>query len=132
MPRKLLDVSRLHALGWRHRIDLRDGIASTYRWFVENQGRCGCMPSDELTLRQRDDVPTTVDSQFATILASNSRSEPSLQPSVPEIKKDRVPFGTRPLLLPNESVSCYQFTRTPKRMTRGATMAWIWLAFAAF
>jgi len=39
MPRKLLDVSRLHALGWRHRIDLRDGIASTYRWFVENQGR---------------------------------------------------------------------------------------------
>jgi len=38
MPRKLLDVSRLHGLGWRHRIDLRDGIASTYRWFVENQG----------------------------------------------------------------------------------------------
>jgi GDP-L-fucose synthase len=37
MPRKLLDVSRLHSLGWRHRIDLRDGIASTYRWFVENQ-----------------------------------------------------------------------------------------------
>ena len=26
----------------------------------------------------------------------------------------------------------YQFTRTPKRMTRGATIAWIWLAFAAF
>ena len=26
MPRKLLDVSRLHDLGWRHRIDLRDGI----------------------------------------------------------------------------------------------------------
>ena len=39
MPRKLLDVSRLHALGWRHRIGLRDGIASTYRWYVENQGR---------------------------------------------------------------------------------------------
>ena len=37
MPRKLLDVSRLHALGWRHRIDLRDGIASTYNWFVEHQ-----------------------------------------------------------------------------------------------
>ena len=36
MPRKLLDVSRLHGLGWRHRIDLRDGIAETYRWFVEN------------------------------------------------------------------------------------------------
>ena len=38
MPRKLLDVSRLHGLGWRHRIDLRDGIVSTYRWFVENLG----------------------------------------------------------------------------------------------
>jgi GDP-L-fucose synthase len=37
MPRKLLDVSRLHALGWRHSIDLADGIASTYRWFVERQ-----------------------------------------------------------------------------------------------
>jgi GDP-L-fucose synthase len=36
MPRKLLDVSRLHALGWRHRIGLREGIESTYRWFLAN------------------------------------------------------------------------------------------------
>ena len=36
MPRKLLDVSRLHALGWRHRIGLRDGIESTYQWFVDS------------------------------------------------------------------------------------------------
>ena len=36
MPRKLLDVSRLHDLGWRHRIDLRAGIASTYEWFLNN------------------------------------------------------------------------------------------------
>jgi GDP-L-fucose synthase len=35
-PRKLLDVGRLHALGWRHRIELRDGIASTYRWYLAN------------------------------------------------------------------------------------------------
>ncbi len=34
-PRKLLDVSRLHALGWRHRISLREGIELTYRWFCE-------------------------------------------------------------------------------------------------
>jgi GDP-L-fucose synthase len=34
MPRKLLDVSRLHALGWRHRISLREGVESTYRWFA--------------------------------------------------------------------------------------------------
>jgi GDP-L-fucose synthase len=35
-PRKLLDVSRLHALGWRHQIGLEEGIASSYRWFLEN------------------------------------------------------------------------------------------------
>ena len=38
-PRKLLDVSRLHALGWRHRIGLRDGVESSYRWFLENRDR---------------------------------------------------------------------------------------------
>jgi GDP-L-fucose synthase len=32
-PRKLLDVSRLQALGWRPKISLRDGIASTYGWY---------------------------------------------------------------------------------------------------
>jgi len=37
-PRKLLDVSRLHALGWRHRIPLRDGIATAYQWFLDNHG----------------------------------------------------------------------------------------------
>jgi GDP-L-fucose synthase len=37
MRRKLLDVSRLHALGWRHRIELPEGIKSTYQWFVANQ-----------------------------------------------------------------------------------------------
>jgi GDP-L-fucose synthase len=35
-PRKLLDVSRLHALGWHHRIGLRKGIESTYRWFLDH------------------------------------------------------------------------------------------------
>ena len=38
MPRKLLDVSRLHTLGWRHRIGLREGIESTYHWFLAHQG----------------------------------------------------------------------------------------------
>jgi GDP-L-fucose synthase len=37
-PRKLLDVSRLLALGWRARIGLRQGLQSTYRWYVE-EGR---------------------------------------------------------------------------------------------
>jgi GDP-L-fucose synthase len=35
-PRKLLDVTRLHALGWKHRIPLERGIRETYRWFLEN------------------------------------------------------------------------------------------------
>ena len=35
-PRKLLDVSRLHALGWTHRIELRDGVEATYRWFQDH------------------------------------------------------------------------------------------------
>ncbi len=35
-PRKLLNVDTLHRLGWHHRIELREGIASAYRWFVEN------------------------------------------------------------------------------------------------
>jgi GDP-L-fucose synthase len=32
-PRKLLDVSRLHALGWCHKIELEQGLARTYDWF---------------------------------------------------------------------------------------------------
>jgi len=36
-PRKLLNVDRLHALGWHHKIGLRDGIASTYDWFLEHE-----------------------------------------------------------------------------------------------
>ena len=35
-PRKLLDVSKVHALGWRHRIPLREGIAQTYEWFLKH------------------------------------------------------------------------------------------------
>jgi GDP-L-fucose synthase len=36
-PRKLLDVTRIHSLGWRHRIALREGIESTYAWFLERE-----------------------------------------------------------------------------------------------
>jgi GDP-L-fucose synthase len=35
-PQKLLDVSRLHDLGWKHSIDLQEGVKSTYRWFLDN------------------------------------------------------------------------------------------------
>lgn len=32
-PRKLLDVSKLHALGWHHQIPLREGLKTTYEWY---------------------------------------------------------------------------------------------------
>lgn len=34
-PRKLMDVSKLHALGWKHTIDLEEGITRTYQDFLE-------------------------------------------------------------------------------------------------
>jgi len=36
-PRKLLDVSRINDLGWKATVPLREGIASTYRWFLGHQ-----------------------------------------------------------------------------------------------
>jgi GDP-L-fucose synthase len=39
MPRKLLDVSRLGARGWKAAIGLEEGIAATYQWFVTHQQR---------------------------------------------------------------------------------------------
>ena len=36
-PRKLMDVSRLKALGWQAGISLEDGLRDAYRWFVEHQ-----------------------------------------------------------------------------------------------
>ena len=38
-PRKLLDVGRLHALGWKHKVALRQGIALTYQDFLARFGR---------------------------------------------------------------------------------------------
>ncbi|PMX94358.1 GDP-fucose synthetase, partial [Pseudomonas sp. GW460-13] len=34
-PRKLMDVTRLSALGWKAQVELREGVAQTYAWFVE-------------------------------------------------------------------------------------------------
>jgi GDP-L-fucose synthase len=38
-PRKLLDVSRIHALGWEARIPLPEGIRQTYAWYMEHAQR---------------------------------------------------------------------------------------------
>jgi GDP-L-fucose synthase len=45
-PRKLLDVSRLRALGWSARISLREGIEQTYRWYVGQNSRTGAPGAD--------------------------------------------------------------------------------------
>ena len=37
MPRKLLDTSRINELGWKPQIPLRDGVASTYEWYLANK-----------------------------------------------------------------------------------------------
>ena len=38
-PRKLLSVDRINSLGWKASISLRDGLASTYRWYLQNEDR---------------------------------------------------------------------------------------------
>ncbi|MGE5498081.1 MAG: GDP-L-fucose synthase family protein [Syntrophothermus sp.] len=35
-PRKLMDISRLHSLGWHHSTGLKEGIEKSYKWFLEN------------------------------------------------------------------------------------------------
>lgn len=35
-PRKLMSAERLHSLGWKPRIDLREGLTRTYQWYVKN------------------------------------------------------------------------------------------------
>jgi GDP-L-fucose synthase len=41
MPRKVVDVSRIFASGWRPKVALREGIARTYRWYLDH----GAMPA---------------------------------------------------------------------------------------
>lgn len=38
-PRKLMDVSRLKALGWQYSVALEDGLRSTYAWFLQHQDK---------------------------------------------------------------------------------------------
>ena len=35
-PRKLMDISKMHELGWKHEVELHEGIVKTYQWFLEN------------------------------------------------------------------------------------------------
>jgi len=47
-PRKLLDVGRLHQLGWRHSVELEDGLRRTYDWYVEHHGEAGTAAAGSL------------------------------------------------------------------------------------
>lgn len=38
-PRKLVDVTRINAMGWQAEIRLRDGVEQTYQWFLDNQDK---------------------------------------------------------------------------------------------
>ena len=35
-PRKLMDISKMHDLGWKHQVELSKGIEKTYQWFLSN------------------------------------------------------------------------------------------------
>lgn len=36
-PRKLMDVTKMHELGWKHKVKLEEGIQKTYHWFLQNE-----------------------------------------------------------------------------------------------
>ena len=38
-PRKLMDISKMHELGWKHQVQLEEGIQKTYNWFLKNIDR---------------------------------------------------------------------------------------------
>lgn len=41
-PRKLLNVKRLNKLGWKHKIELEEGLEKTYKWFLDNISKIKC------------------------------------------------------------------------------------------
>jgi GDP-L-fucose synthase len=45
-PRKLLDVSRLREFGWAPTLSLREGIESTYKWFLAHQADARGLAAD--------------------------------------------------------------------------------------
>ena len=35
-PRKLIDVSKLHSLGWQHKVEIEDGVERLYQWYRDS------------------------------------------------------------------------------------------------
>ena len=56
-PRKLADVSKLATLGWHARIGLADGLAATYRWFLEHVAGRGVDRARVAAAGQREEPP---------------------------------------------------------------------------
>jgi GDP-L-fucose synthase len=53
-PRKLMTVERLKNMGWQASIEMREGLASTYAWFVQNGDQCGKKTSIPLNAKERE------------------------------------------------------------------------------
>jgi GDP-L-fucose synthase len=39
-PRKLCSVAKLHSLGWHHKVELEDGVARLYKWYLDSINIC--------------------------------------------------------------------------------------------
>ena len=35
-PRKLIDVSKLHSLGWTHKVEIEDGVEKLFEWYQDS------------------------------------------------------------------------------------------------
>jgi GDP-L-fucose synthase len=57
-PRKLLDVSRIHALGWKANIPLEQGVADTYRWYCGPRQSPLCSAVDSFSFRSVFNCPS--------------------------------------------------------------------------
>ena len=42
IKRKLLDVTTIKRLGWKHKVELKDGLTEIYKWYVENMEKIEC------------------------------------------------------------------------------------------
>ena len=71
-PRKLVDVSKLTALGWKPRIDLEPGIREVYRWYLENgpairlSASRGCQIAGQRNAMPRRGLPAAAQRSIAT------------------------------------------------------------------
>ena len=107
----------------------KDGTAFVHQLTTAQTLRFGFEPHNAPPAVARFDVSGLHEllGRTRSVRLRNVKSNSQLAPAT---KKGRPPEGSRPKETP--LTRSYQFMRTPNRTTRGATIAWIWLAFAAF